>query len=169
MLGVSVTVFPATGLPPASRSVTVTVDAVVPSAGTVPGLACTEDCVASAVAGGGGGGGDAATSSTEPMSQCAPCGRAVPRWSTLGQAASLPASTAGLDAAGRSVSVQPPLSWSAPSCGAVATPPPVTVPRVVSVVRSLRLCESSVPLLHSPPLAAGVSKIVLIASTSAPP
>ena len=169
-LGVSVTVFPTTGSPPASRSVTVNVDADVPSAGTVPGLACSEDWVASAVAGGGGGGGEDAASSTAPMSQCAPCGRAVPRWSRAGQAASNPASTAGLDAAGRSVSVDPPLFWSAPSCGSAVTTPPVTVPHVVSVVRSLRLCESSVPpLLHSPPPAAGVSKIVLSASTSAPP
>jgi hypothetical protein len=57
------------------------------------------------------------TTSTAPMSQALPCGREVPRWSTLGQLA--PASTTGLLLAGSKVSVCPPLFWSAPSFGSV--------------------------------------------------
>ena len=59
----------------------------------------------------------ATATSTAPMSQWEPCGRATPRWSSAGQAPSRPASSAGLAAPGRYVSVCPPLFASAPSCG----------------------------------------------------
>ena len=52
-----------------------------------------------------------------PISQAAPCGRMIARWSTGVQVAGLPASIAGLPIAGALVKVGPPLSCSWPSSG----------------------------------------------------
>ena len=48
--------------------------------------------------------------SNAPISQCAPCGRMMPRWSVAAQVASLPVSMADEPASTRSgmVSVKPP-------------------------------------------------------------
>src|SRR5690554_553234 len=51
--------------------------------------------------------------STAPISQAAPCGRVIPRWSVAGQEAP-PPSIAGLPAWGRRDIVGPPLSCSGP-------------------------------------------------------
>ncbi|MBV6465969.1 MAG: hypothetical protein PGMFKBFP_01266 [Anaerolineales bacterium] len=54
------------------------------------------------------------TYSYAPISQCAPCGRATPRWSVAGQAASSPASIAAEPASRACVCVKPPLFASGP-------------------------------------------------------
>ena len=111
--------------------------------------------------------GGATATSTAPMSQWEPCGRATPRWSSAGQAPSRPASSAGLAAPGRYVSVCPPLFASAPSCG--STPcwsPAAARPQLASDAR-FEPCESSDALQSL--LNGLLPKIVLIAITSAPP
>src|SRR5688572_6317551 len=55
------------------------------------------------------------------MSQWEPCGRAMPRWSVAGQAASLAASMAGLPATRECVNVGPPLSARGPIIAAPLT------------------------------------------------
>src|SRR6266567_8371990 len=54
-----------------------------------------------------------------PMSQFAPCGRLMPRWSVAGHSASLTvsASMAGLPGCSASVNAGPPLSANGPSNG----------------------------------------------------
>ena len=91
-------------------------------------------------------GGATGTTSTAPMSHCAPCGRPVPRWSVPGQKPGSPASTAGLAAAGASVSVSPPLFCSGPSCAFVLCRSPgwvstqlVSAEQVVAARRSAAL------------------------------
>src|SRR6185369_251193 len=67
--------------------------------------------------------------STAPMSQCAPCGRAMPRWSSAGHPASLPASMAGLPVPGSSVCMLLKLDASSgPRRGSTSRLPPPSVP-----------------------------------------
>ena len=80
----------------------------------------------------------AVTRSKAPMSHVVPCGRAVPRWSNIGQPLFVPASIAGLEAPRARVSVCPPLSASAPRSGSVLSRLPAPVnPQEASLDRLL--------------------------------
>ncbi|MBC6942306.1 MAG: hypothetical protein DWB45_06245 [Xanthomonadales bacterium] len=72
------------------------------------------------------------TTSTAPMSQPAPCGRAMPRWSSAGHALASPLSIALPSSPGSSVGRPPPLSCSGPSKGSASRLPPASVPRLAS-------------------------------------
>ena len=108
-------------------------------------------------------GGAATATSIAPMSQCGPCGRDVPRSSSVGHAASRPASSAGLVAPGSCVSVGPPLFWSEPSCAATPCWSPVPVSAHVESSARLLPFETRPGVLQSSGLFDASS--VLIAET----
>src|SRR5688572_17270146 len=79
------------------------------------------------------------------MSQRAPCGRVMPRWSVLGggQPLSTP-SMAGLPGSSACVCVEPPLLASGPSCGFTLFWSPAWLNDVAQLVSLLRLLPSDV-------------------------